>query len=102
LIEGGHQSGFDNIPLSVYWAIVTMTTVGFGDITPVTPLGKCVASLIMLFGYAIIIVPTGIFSAEVVSGVRPKTVRCVKCGRLKHANDASYCAGCGTELGDER
>jgi voltage-gated potassium channel len=101
LIEGGHQSGFDNIPLSVYWAIVTMTTVGFGDITPVTPLGKCVASLIMLFGYAIIIVPTGIFSAEVMRGTKPKSFPCPSCGRQQHAQDAMYCAGCGSELGDE-
>jgi len=80
---------------------VTMTTVGFGDITPVTPLGKFVASLIMLFGYAIIIVPTGIFSAEVISGARPKMHPCPKCGRLKHINDAAYCASCGSELGEE-
>ncbi len=67
LVEGGEDSGFDNIPVSVYWAIVTMTTVGYGDIAPVTPLGKTIASLIMLLGYAIIIVPTGLFSAQMIS-----------------------------------
>jgi voltage-gated potassium channel len=101
LIEGGHQSGFDNIPLSVYWAVVTMTTVGFGDITPVTPLGKFVAALIMLFGYAIIIVPTGIFSAEVMRGAKPKSFTCPGCGRQQHSQDALYCASCGSELSDQ-
>ncbi|MEO1496821.1 MAG: ion transporter [Planctomycetota bacterium] len=98
LIEGNQDSGFVNIPTSVYWAVVTMTTVGYGDIAPATPLGKFVAALIMLFGYAIIIVPTGIFSAEVISGVQQSGRRCSACGRGRHADDAVYCYGCGAVL----
>ena len=106
LIEGGADSGFDNIPVSVYWAIVTMTTVGYGDIAPVTSAGKFVAALIMLFGYAIIIVPTGIFSAEVISEAQgsPLSKRlqsklpCPSCGFKDHSVDAVYCAGCGEML----
>ena len=75
LVEVDAGSGFDSIPTSVYWAIVTMTTVGYGDIAPATPLGKVIASLMMLLGYAIIIVPTGIFSAEVVTGRRAQSAR---------------------------
>lgn len=99
LIEGNQPSGFDDIPTSVYWAVVTMTTVGYGDIAPVTPLGKFMAALIMLFGYAIIIVPTGIFSAEVITGTRSVGSRCPECSRGGHAGDARFCAGCGAELG---
>lgn len=98
LIEAGQESGFDNIPVSVYWAIVTMTTVGYGDIAPATALGKGVAALVMLFGYAIIIVPTGIFSAEVISGARQAGKACSACGRTVQADDAKYCAGCGALL----
>lgn len=99
LIEGSEESGFVDIPTSVYWAIVTMTTVGYGDIAPVTPLGKFFAALIMLFGYAIIIVPTGIFSAEVISGAQGGGRRvCKSCSRSRHADDAVYCAGCGAVL----
>ena len=98
LVEGGQTSGFDDIPTSVYWAIVTMTTVGYGDIAPVTPLGKFIAALIMLFGYAIIIVPTGIFSAEVITGTRALGPKCPECQRAGHAEDARYCAGCGSQL----
>jgi voltage-gated potassium channel len=98
LIEREAGSGFDDIPTSVYWAIVTMTTVGYGDIAPITPLGKFTAALIMLFGYAIIIVPTGIFSAEVIREARPKSFPCPGCGRQQHAQDALYCDLCGAEL----
>lgn len=98
LIEANENSGFDDIPTSVYWAIVTMTTVGYGDIAPASPLGKFVAALIMLFGYAILIVPTGIFSAEVISAVGGDSFSCSACGLSGHATDAKYCAGCGAKL----
>ena len=98
LIEADNGSGFDNIPVSVYWAIVTMTTVGYGDIAPVTPLGKAVAALVMLFGYAIIIVPTGIFSAEIIIGGRQAATKCKTCGRIGHVDDAIFCAECGAKL----
>ncbi len=100
LIEANAGSGFNDIPTSVYWAIVTMTTVGYGDIAPASPLGKFVAALIMLFGYAILIVPTGIFSAEVINAVGTETFQCNACGLSGHATDANYCAGCGAKLGD--
>ena len=98
LIERNEESGFDNIPVSVYWAVVTMTTVGYGDIAPVTPLGKGLAALVMLFGYAVIIVPTGIFSAEVIIGGRGEGVVCGACGRKGQPEDAAFCAGCGAEI----
>jgi len=107
IIEGTSDSGFDNIPVSVYWAIVTMTTVGYGDIAPVTALGKIVASLIMLLGYAIIIVPTGLFSAEIIQTRQDiKTAAqaaadrrvCPDCAHAVHALAASYCNQCGAKL----
>lgn len=98
LIEGGRESGFDNIPVSIYWAIVTITTVGYGDIAPATSLGKFVAALIMLLGYAIIIVPTGIFAAEMIREGQPEEKTCNGCGRTNHPQDAAFCAGCGAML----
>ena len=102
LIEGGEESesGFDNIPVSVYWAIVTMTTVGYGDIAPVTIAGQTLASVIMLFGYAIIIVPTGIFSAEVLSqgGSSSSPRKCGSCQQVANDPDAKFCSRCGAEL----
>ena len=97
LIEGRADSGFDNIPTSVYWAIVTLTTVGYGDIAPVTPMGKFVAAIVMLLGYAIIIVPIGVFSAEVISGGQPERVTCRECG-AGQAADANYCSACGVRM----
>lgn len=106
LVEADADSGFDDIPTSVYWAIVTMTTVGYGDIAPATSLGKFLAAMIMLFGYAIIIVPTGIFSAQVISakaeyrapGQTKPERNCPDCGSTGHATDASYCNACGAGL----
>ncbi|MGI9427843.1 MAG: ion transporter [Bythopirellula sp.] len=100
LIEGGVKSDFDSIPRSIYWAIVTMTTVGYGDIAPQTVPGQTLAALIMLFGYAIIIVPTGIFSAEVLSrGGRSGDLRvCKNCSAASEDVEASFCSRCGTEL----
>ena len=101
-VEGG-QGGFNSIPLSIYWAIVTLTTVGFGDITPVTALGKMIASLIMLLGYSIIAIPTGIVGAEVYGGITgdPKDNReliCQACGSEGHRKDSVYCRKCGEKL----
>ena len=94
------HSGFDSIPRSIYWAIVTMTTVGYGDIAPQTVAGQTVAALIMLFGYGIIIVPTGIFSAEVITshGKVVTTQACPHCMRQGHDPDAEFCKYCGGTL----
>lgn len=100
LVEKNEGSGFNNIPVSVYWAIVTMTTVGYGDIAPKSILGQTLASLIMLFGYAIIIVPTGIFSAEVLSqgGPPAKTRKCGSCAHTERDTSAVFCSRCGAQL----
>jgi len=104
LVEGDAQSGFDSIPTSVYWAIVTMTTVGYGDIAPATPLGKVIASLMMLLGYAIIIVPTGIFSAQVATDrtlqASAEGRTCTTCGETGMPRRARYCQACGKRLGE--
>ncbi|QDU91021.1 Cyclic nucleotide-gated potassium channel [Pirellulimonas nuda] len=106
LIERDHGSGFDSIPRSVYWAIVTMTTVGYGDIAPRTIAGQSLAAVIMLFGYAIIIVPTGLFSAEVMNYARPPAGpppgarTCPRCDAARHDAEARYCNRCGERLGE--
>lgn len=100
LIEGP-EHGFSNIPESVYWAVVTLSTVGYGDIAPETPIGKFVASLIMIMGYGVIAVPTGIVGAELVKGPRPTGVSgqlCTGCGTRNHAHNALFCNRCGTDL----
>lgn len=99
LIEGP-ENGFTNIPVSMYWAVVTMTTVGFGDITPHTTLGRIVTSAIMLLGYSIIAVPTGIFAAELATGMRQtkESRACAHCQLKGHQPDARYCRGCGEPL----
>ena len=101
LIEGDAESGFTSIPRAMYWAVVTMTTVGYGDIAPKTPLGQLLASLLMIAGYAIIAVPTGIVSAELVltHDHPPVTTRtCPHCAAEGHEPDARYCRRCGGEL----
>lgn len=101
LVEGDQDSGFTSIPESVYWAIVTMTTVGYGDIAPVTVLGKFIASIVMITGYAIIAVPTGIVSVEIAKAAANPNVTtqsCEKCSREGHAPDAVYCKYCGAAL----
>ncbi len=104
LIEEDKDSGFDSIPESMYWAIVTMTTVGYGDVAPVTPLGKLLASIIMILGYSLIIVPTGIVSAELAHGGekskhgRITTQVCPECMREGHDPDAVFCKFCGGQL----
>ena len=99
LIEGA-ESGFTSIPTAIYWAIVTLTTVGYGDIAPVTPLGKFLAIALMITGYGIIAVPTGIVTVELEratrTGVRPRN--CDACGRLVDDADARFCARCGAPL----
>ena len=100
LVEGG-QNGFNSIADSIYWAIVTITTVGYGDISPVTPAGKFVASAIMLMGYAIIAVPTGIVTTEMALAMRKKEHQheaCPSCGREGHDANAKYCKFCGEKL----
>ncbi|MFW6289644.1 MAG: ion transporter [Mariniphaga sp.] len=98
LIEG-EQSGFTSIPRSIYWGIVTLTTVGYGDISPVTPLGQFLASIVMILGYAIIAVPTGIVTAEMIRPVtRRNTQVCPNCLHDEHEDDAVYCKKCGSEL----
>jgi len=99
LIEG-EENGFTNIPVSIYWAIVTMTTVGYGDIAPHTALGKILASVIMILGYGIIAVPTGIVSVELAGAARMGvTARaCPGCGAQGHDPDARFCKHCGDEL----
>lgn len=99
LIEGP-ENGFDNIPLSMYWAVVTVATVGFGDIAPVTPFGRTVASMLMLIGYGIIAVPTGIYTAELAGSMHRhfRDRRCDACGQAGHEADAVYCRVCGARL----
>ena len=99
LIEGP-ENGFSSIPQSMYWAIVTMTTVGYGDIAPGTPLGKALAATIMVLGYSLIIVPTGIVTAELAEAVRkPVTTQvCPECMAEGHDVDAVHCKYCGGRL----
>jgi len=101
LIEG-EENGFTSIPRSIYWAIVTMTTVGYGDITPKTIPGRMIASVVMLLGYSIIAIPTGIVTVEMARTVFRKTdaIRCPECGHGDHDIDARFCKLCGTRLGD--
>ena len=101
LIEG-EENGFTSIPQSIYWAIVTITTVGYGDIAPATVLGKILASVAMLTGYSIIAVPTGIITVEIgkaaKKGQNMLQVECEKCGHSPHDRDARYCKICGTKI----
>jgi voltage-gated potassium channel len=95
------ENGFANIPESIYWAIVTITTVGYGDISPVTPMGKFVASVVMLIGYAIIAVPTGILTHDLALAARQKKEKpesCPNCAREGHDEDATFCKYCGSGL----
>jgi voltage-gated potassium channel len=100
VIEGQYNSQFDSIPRAVYWAIVTVTTVGYGDIAPHTIAGQILASLMMLIGYAVIAVPTGIISIELLRP-RTNTQACRYCGKEGHDDDARYCTKCGERLNVE-
>lgn len=95
----GEEHGFTDIPTSIYWAIVTLTTVGYGDLSPKTGLGKFLASIVMIMGYGIIAVPTGIVTAELTRAVRPTTTQvCEECHADGHELDAVHCKYCGAEL----
>ncbi|MDF1575291.1 MAG: ion transporter [Bacteroidales bacterium] len=103
LIEG-EENGFTSIPQSIYWAIVTVTTVGYGDLAPVTVLGKIIASMAMLTGYSIIAVPTGIITVEMgkaaKASLNSRPASCTNCGHKQHDKDARYCKICGTRIVD--
>lgn len=105
LVESNEESGFTSIPSSVYWAIVTLTTVGYGDIAPATPLGQFIASIIMIMGYGIIAVPTGIVTSEMTKSNEKKleinTQSCPNCLAENHRNNAEFCYECGSRLNDE-
>lgn len=96
------ENGFTSIPKSIYWAIITITTVGYGDIVPQTVLGQAIASVITLIGYSIIAVPTGIITAEISLGLmNRKDDQCVNCGATNHQKDAKYCRMCGAKIEDK-
>lgn len=98
-IEGTVNSNFSSIPASIYWAIVTVTTVGYGDISPITPLGQFISSILMILGYAVIAVPTGIVSVEIADvNNKMNTQHCPSCGKEGHDNDAEFCKFCGEDL----
>jgi len=92
------KDGFTSIPRSIYWAIVTLTTVGYGDIAPQTVLGQFFASIIMILGYAIIAVPTGMVSVELALSEKMNTQSCPSCSAEGHENNAKHCKHCGAEL----
>jgi voltage-gated potassium channel len=98
----GPEHGFTSIPRSIYWTIVTITTVGYGDITPQTALGQVIATLAMLTGYSIIAIPTGIFTAEIAREMHSESSnrRCNVCERTGHHPEAEYCYHCGVTLPD--
>jgi voltage-gated potassium channel len=101
MVEGA-ENGFTSIPRSVYWAIVTLTTVGYGDIAPHTPLGQFIASIIMILGYGIIAIPTGIVSSEMTKNsddeVHTNTQSCKSCSAENHKDGAEFCYNCGSKL----
>ncbi len=102
----GPENGFTSIPKGIYWAIVTLTTVGYGDISPQTALGQAIASLVMITGYSIIAVPTGIFTAEMANAMRAEfgagldgtKHECPTCSKNSHQVEASFCSRCGSAL----
>ena len=99
LIEGA-EHGFTSIPKSIYWAVITMTTVGYGDLVPQTPLGQALATIVMIMGYGIIAVPTGIVTLELSEASRRRTTTrtCPNCSEEGHAREATYCLRCGAHL----
>jgi len=105
-IVEGEENGFTSIPTSIYWTIVTLTTVGYGDISPVTPLGQFIASFVMILGYGIIAVPTGIVTAEFAKSTVNKNkinnnYSCTNCDAEDHQENAKYCYHCGSILEKE-
>ena len=107
IIEGP-ENGFTSIPIGIYWAVVTMTTTGFGDIVPKTAIGKSLSSIVMLLGYSILAVPTGIISAEIArTDSRPKKtppdfLACTQCGEKSHKPESKFCFNCGASLQRKR
>ena len=104
LVEG-EENGFSSIPESIYWTIVTLTTVGYGDIFPGTAIGKFIASIIMIMGYGIIAVPTGIVSAEMAQKRRrpdTNTQSCPSCAESSHKDNAKFCHSCGNIMNEEK
>lgn len=100
LVEGA-EAGFTSIPESIYWAVVTVTTVGYGDIAPQTAIGKAIASVMMLIGYGIIAVPTGLITSEIAANIQKRGHSdevCPVCGKEGHDADATYCKRCGARL----
>ncbi|MXV16730.1 ion transporter [Hufsiella ginkgonis] len=97
IIEGD-ESGFTSIPMSIYWAIVTITTVGYGDVSPQTPLGRILASILMVIGYGIIAVPTGIVSVELARATDEAKEKCPACQTPVYPRGARFCSNCGKEL----
>lgn len=97
MVEGG-RPGFETIPQSIYWAVVTVTTVGYGDVSPITPMGKFFAVILMLAGYSIIAVPTGIVTAEMRNKRQNLELVCDRCGNEDIDDDARYCKQCGKKL----
>lgn len=97
MVEGG-RPGFETIPQSIYWAVVTVTTVGYGDVSPITPMGKFFAVILMLAGYSIIAVPTGIVTAEMRNKRQNLELICERCGNDDIDDDARYCKRCGEKL----
>ena len=102
LVESNEESGFTSIPRSVYWAIVTLTTVGYGDIAPITALGQFIASLIMILGYGIIAIPTGIVTSEMSKSEKElipnNTQNCANCNEDYHQDNADFCHKCGHKI----
>ncbi|MDQ3160479.1 MAG: ion transporter [Pseudomonadota bacterium] len=98
----GPQHGFSSIPTGMYWAVVTMATVGYGDIAPASSLGRFITSVLIIIGYSIIAVPTGIYTAELARTMQPKrrNVRCTECGLIDHETDAWHCRKCGRGLAE--
>lgn len=95
----GPENGFTSIPISIYWAIVTLTTVGYGDISPQTPPGQFLANLIMLLGYSIIVIPTGIVVTVGTRNTKEASLPCPGCGAGGHRKEAGYCWKCGEPMG---
>ncbi|MEO2185533.1 MAG: ion transporter, partial [bacterium] len=102
LIEG-EAAGFTSIPRSMYWAIVTLTTVGYGDISPMTNLGQSIAALIMIIGYSIIAIPTGIVTSEInfISKETDK-IKCIVCEDKNQQNGTKFCSNCGSKLTNQK
>ena len=102
VVVEGPAHGFDSIPTGMYWAVVTMATVGYGDLSPATALGRLLTSTLIIIGYSIIVVPTGIYTAELARTMRGQhrrvQVRCPQCSLCEHDEDAWFCRKCGEAL----